>query len=41
VPKFQADGFCDDNNNNAGCAWDGGGAWMRAGVSAVVVWLLL
>ena len=20
--KFQGDGFCDDNNNNAGCDWD-------------------
>ena len=22
--KFKGDGVCDDNNNNAGCAWDGG-----------------
>ena len=24
ILKFKADGFCDDNNNNAGCEWDGG-----------------
>lgn len=24
APKFKGDGFCDDNNNHAGCAWDGG-----------------
>merc|ERR1712048_254120 len=22
--NFVGDGFCDDNNNNAGCTWDGG-----------------
>ncbi len=22
--NFKGDGFCDDNNNNCGCAWDGG-----------------
>merc|ERR1712037_557423 len=24
APKFKGDGFCDDNNNVGGCAWDGG-----------------
>merc|ERR1712159_558466 len=24
APKFKGDGFCDDNNNSGGCAWDGG-----------------
>jgi hypothetical protein len=24
TPNFKGDGFCDDNNNNCGCAWDGG-----------------
>merc|ERR1712176_1343354 len=24
APKFKGDGFCDDNNNLGGCAWDGG-----------------
>ena len=23
-PKYSDDGFCDDENNNAGCAWDNG-----------------
>ena len=23
-PKFKGDGFCDDENNRAGCTWDGG-----------------
>ena len=22
--KHKGDGWCDDDNNNAGCAWDGG-----------------
>lgn len=24
APKYKGDDICDDNNNNAGCAWDGG-----------------
>jgi len=24
APKWKGDGNCDDNNNNAGCNWDGG-----------------
>ena len=24
TPAYQGDGFCDDNNNNCGCDWDGG-----------------
>ena len=24
VQQFMGDGFCDDDNNNAGCDWDGG-----------------
>merc|ERR1711884_27389 len=24
VPSWKGDGFCDDENNNAGCAYDGG-----------------
>jgi len=24
APKFKGDGYCDDNNNYGGCAWDGG-----------------
>ena len=24
LPDFQGDGFCDDENNNAGCDFDGG-----------------
>merc|ERR1712187_507783 len=24
APNFKGDGFCDDNNNSGGCAWDGG-----------------
>ena len=23
-PQWKGDGYCDDDNNNAGCAWDGG-----------------
>ena len=24
VPGWQGDSYCDDDNNNAGCNWDGG-----------------
>merc|ERR1712203_884454 len=24
APNWKGDGNCDDNNNNAGCTWDGG-----------------
>ena len=24
VPQFKGDTYCDDQNNNAGCDWDGG-----------------
>ena len=24
VPGWQGDSYCDDDNNNAGCDWDGG-----------------
>ena len=23
-PQWKGDNYCDDNNNNAGCGWDGG-----------------
>merc|ERR1712077_18971 len=23
-PNYKGDSYCDDENNNAGCAWDGG-----------------
>ena len=23
-PQWQGDDYCDDDNNNAGCDWDGG-----------------
>merc|ERR1711894_550859 len=24
IPEWQGDGYCDDENNNSECAWDGG-----------------
>ena len=32
MPKRQGDGFCDDNNNIAGCAW-----CVRVDVQAIVL----
>ena len=39
--KYQGDGFCDDNNNNCGCDWDGGTRrtkWQMANANAKCQW---
>ena len=36
-PNLYGDKFCDDQNNNCGCGWDGGGAsFASVGVCACV-----
>ena len=38
---FKGDGICDDNNNNAGCGWDGGDCCGVSGVDVPhVEWLI-
>lgn len=34
MAKWVGDDFCDDNNNNCGCNWDGGGRCFNKGGSA-------
>lgn len=36
--KFKGDGFCDDQNNNAGCNWDGGDCCGATGKQQQFKW---
>ena len=36
APSYKGDGNCDDNNNHAGCAWDGGDCCYKSVKGGVV-----
>ena len=41
VPSYKGDNFCDNENNNAGCDWDGGDCCGNIDDMLASVWILL